>query len=151
MNMRKYIFILISLLLFSCCIKRKSQDNTFYMYVSLGGDVRSGKDYIKCWIDDSLLFSGVYRDKYNANVIEYMGDYLGMELPCFNKSNKDSVKIKLRLISLDSLLFEGKKIIDTTFSYQITNIPGIAITCRPGSSILIWDTLRTPDYFEYIY
>lgn len=149
--MRKCIFILISLLLFSCCIGRKSRDNTFYMYISLGGDIRSGKDYVECWIDDSLLFRGLYIDKYNADIFEYMGDYLGMELPRFNKLNKDSAKFKLRLISLDSLLFAGKRIIDTTFIYQINNIPGIAITCRPDNKFLIWDTLRTPDYFEYIY
>lgn len=65
----------------------------------------------------------------------------------FDKSGYDSLKIRIRVMSLDTVLYRGKKTIDSTFRYRIDNIPNIVISCSSNGGILLWDTLHTPDYF----
>ena len=70
-----------------------------------------------------------------------------VEITRFDKSGYDSLKIKIRVTSLDTVLYCGKRVIDSTFRYRIDNIPNIVISCSSNGGILLWDTLRTPDYF----
>ncbi len=154
------IFFIIFLGLLSCSVNHKLSDESFYINVDLGGYERDGKDFIQCWINDSLVFSDKYVDKYGSipwedMTIEQMGEYSKTEIVNIDKTGIDSIKIRLQVISLDTILFAGKeRIIDTTFHYQVDNIPGIIITIINDNELthfLVWDTLRTPDYFEYEY
>lgn len=73
-----------------------------------------------------------------------------LRLPFDNQKVKENyaiLKIKIRVTSLDTVLYRGKRVIDSTFRYRIDNIPSIVIACRANSGITLWDTLRTPDYF----
>lgn len=147
--MKKVIFIFLGcILLFSFCTKRKKElnKNPFYILVNLFDNSRSGKDYIKLWINDSLFFSGSYFTNFSEKNID---DIWGMEVASFDKQDKDSIKIKLRLISLDTIFFSGKKIVDTTFYYKIENIPGISITDpRETGHFSVFDTLNAPTYWR---
>ena len=149
--MRRCIFTFMSLfLLLTGCIHSIPQDS-FVIRVDTGYGERNGKDYIKCWIDDSLFFEGTYINRFNDITLEHFEDCYGMEVARFNKKNRDSAKIKIRVISLDTVLYVGKKVIDTTFLYQINNIPEVVVSCTPSGGFLLWDTLRTNDYFYYEY
>ncbi|MFV0545410.1 MAG: hypothetical protein ACK5ND_04300 [Bacteroides sp.] len=147
--MKKVIFISLGcILLFSFCSKREkeSDENSFYILVNLLDNSRSGKDYVKLRVNDSLLFSGSYFTDLSEENID---DIWGMEVASFNKQNKDSIKIKLRLISLDTVLFSQRKIVDTTFYYKIKDIPGISITDPRGTGhFSVFDTLNAPAYWR---
>ena len=119
MKTRIFIFIIILAMLVAC-IGHLDSENDFMIRVGTGFKERTGKDYIQCWVNDSLVF---------------------------NKSGYDSLKIKIRVTSLDTVLYCGKRVIDSTFRYRIDNIPNIVISCSSNGGILLWDTLRTPDYF----
>ena len=114
MKTRIFIFIIMLAMLVGC-IDHSISKNDFMIRVDTGYKERTGKDYIQCWVNDSLVFNGL--------------------------------KIKIRVSSLDSVLYRGKRVIDSTFRYRIDNIPSIVIACRANSGITLWDTLRTPDYF----
>ncbi len=147
--MKKIIFILLGcILLFSFCSKREkeSNKNSFFILVNLFDNSRSGKDYVKIWVNDSLLFSGSYFTNFSDENIE--GTW-GMRVATFDKKDKDSIKIKLRLISLDTILFSRKRIVDTTFYYKIRDIPGISITDpRETGRFSVFDTLNAPAYWR---
>ena len=117
MKTRIFIFVTIFTVLMGC-VEHSIPKNDFMILVSTGFKERTGKDYIKCWVNDSLVFKGMYINK-----------------------------IKIRVIALDTVLYRGKRVIDSTFRYRIDNIPNIAISCSSSAGILLWDTLRTPDYF----
>lgn len=107
--MKRLLFILIgsSLLLLSCSKKEgESNKNSFFILVNLSDNSRSGKDYVKLWVNDSLLFSGSYFTNFSEVNVD---DIWGMKVASFNKQDKDSIKIKLRLISLDTVLFRKEK------------------------------------------
>ena len=147
MKTRVFIFMVILTMLIGC-INDSIPEDRFTIQVDTGYKERTGKDYIKCWINDSLVFAGRYVNKSDdKKLIYYEDDWLGMEVAHFDKSGRDSVKIKVRVISLDTVLYRGKKVIDSTFKYRIDNIPGIVISCSANGGIMLWDTLRTPDYF----
>jgi hypothetical protein len=50
-----------------------------------------------------------------------------MQVAIFEKEGRDSVKIRIRAIALDSVLFGDKRVMDSTFHYRIDNIPGMTI------------------------
>ena len=125
MKTRIFIFIIMLAMLVGC-IDHSISKNDFMIRVDTGYKERTGKDYIQCWVNE---------------------DWLGMEITRFDKSGYDSLKIKIRVTSLDTVLYRGKRVIDSTFRYRIDNIPSIVIACRANSGITLWDTLRTPDYF----
>ena len=102
MKTRIFIFIIILAMLVAC-IGHLDSENDFMIRVGTGFKERTGKDYIQCWVNDSLVFNTV--------------------------------------------LYRGKRVIDSTFRYRIDNIPNIVISCSSNGGILLWDTLRTPDYF----
>lgn len=139
------------LLLAGCMNNSLSSNSLFTIRVNTVYYDRSGKDYIKCWVNDSLFFEGTYINRFNEITLEHFEDCLGMEVARFNRENKDSAKIKICVTSLDTVLYVGRKVIDTTFTYRINNIPEIVISCGPNRGFQLWDTLRTPDYFYYEY
>ena len=148
--MKRILFILIgsSLLLLLSCSKKEgeSNKNSFFILVNLSDNSRSGKDYVKLWVNDSLLFSGSYFTDFSEVNVD---DIWGMKVASFNKQDKDSIKIKLRLISLDTVLFSQRKIVDTTFYYKIIDIPGISITDpRETGHFSVFDTLNAPTYWR---
>jgi hypothetical protein len=68
-KMKRLLFILIgsSLLLLSCSKKEgESNKNSFFILVNLSDNSRSGKDYVKLWVNDSLLFSGSYFTDFSS-------------------------------------------------------------------------------------
>ena len=146
MKTRIFIFVTIFTVLMGC-VEHSIPKNDFMILVSTGFKERTGKDYIKCWVNDSLVFKGMYINKTNDQELIYYEDWIGMEVACFDKSEYDSLKIKIRVIALDTVLYRGKRVIDSTFRYRIDNIPNIAISCSSSAGILLWDTLRTPVYF----
>lgn len=146
--MRNFIFILIYTLLFLGCAKNQQQEKLLITVTSLNNNYtdREGKDYIKCWVDDSLLFSGVYKPIYDS----LLDSYLGTTVAETSKSNRDSVKIRIRLIALDSLLFAEKAIVDTSFIYRVNNISIMTIVAlRPFKGFDIYDPISCPAAFEY--
>ena len=152
--MKRGIFIFLGiLLLLTCCVSEVSKHDRFSIRVSClynGYQGRNGKDYIKLWVNDSLLFSGVYLNRFNDTILDYSDDVLGMEVASFDKK-EDSIKIRVRIISLDSVLFyNNRHAVDTTFTYRIDNIPDIIISgARYYNEFAIFDTLRTPDRYDY--
>lgn len=152
--MRKNIFILLgSILLLTCCTEKGVKKNHFYILVHCANeswDDRTNKDYIRLWVDDSLMFDGIYYTNYIDSTQTNIDDVWGMKVARIDKSNRDSIKIRLRLVSLDSVSFAGKHAMDTTFSYRIDNIPGMAITDSERRGFFsVRDTISTPWYWVY--
>lgn len=152
--MKKGIFIFLGiLLLLACCVQRTPKYDQFSIFVLdiyEGYQGRNGNDYIKLWVNDSLLFSGVYYNRFNEETLDYFDEFLGMEVASFDKK-EDSIKIRVRIISLDSVLFyNDRHAVDTSFTYRIDNIPEMTITkTRHSNNFLIYDTLRTPERYYY--
>ena len=152
--MKRGIFIFLGiLLLLTCCVSEVSKHDRFSISVlsrKKGYQDRNGNDYIKLWVNDSLLFSGVYYNRFNEETLDYFDEFLGMEVASFDKK-EDSIKIRVRIISLDSVLFyNGRHAVDTSFTYRIDNIPEMTITkTRYSNKFLIYDTLRTPERYYY--
>jgi len=146
MKTRVFIFITI-FAMWMGCVNHSIPKNDFIIRVDTGYKERTGKDYIQCWVNDSLVFNGLYVNKTDDQILDYHEDWLGMEIAHFDKSGYDSLKINIRITSLDTVLYRGKRVIDSTFLYRIDNIPNIVISCSSSAGILLWDTLRTPDYF----
>ena len=73
-----------------------------------------------------------------------------MKVATIHKFNRDSVKIRVRLVSLDSILFAGHRAVDTTFRYRIDNIPYMNINFyREQDSFRIMDPIRTPGAYVF--
>lgn len=138
-------------LLFLCCTKSNIKKESFFILVKCENrswNDRNNEDYIKLWVNDSLLFAGTYYTNYVDSTQSKMDNALGMQVASIDKTNKDSIKIRILLVSLDSILFANKRVMDTTFFYRIDNIPGIAIsdTWRRGY-FSIFDTIAAPIYW----
>ena len=146
MKTRIFIFIVIFTMLIGC-INDSIPKNSFTIRVRTGFKERTGKDYIECWINDSLVFRGLYVNKTDDQILDYHDDWLGMKIASFNKNEYDSIKVKIRVTSLDTVLYCGKKMIDSTFKYRIDSIPSIVIACDTDFGIILVDTLKMPDYF----
>lgn len=125
MKTRIFIFIIMLAMLVGC-IDHSISKNDFMIRVDTGYKERTGKDYIQCWVNDSLVFNGLYVNKTDDQILDYHEDWLGMEITRFDKSGYDSLKIKIRVTSLDTVLYRGKRVIDSTFRYRIDNIPSHA-------------------------
>ncbi|WP_321333064.1 hypothetical protein [uncultured Bacteroides sp.] len=148
--MKKLVFLLLSAIFLSCCsrTKMKPEKDSFFIRVNLVYNDRSGKDYIKLWVNDSLLFKKSYFTNYTEENID---DIWGMRVANLRKKkNEDSIRIAIRLIALDDQLFSGKRVIDTTFKYRIDNIPGIVISyARVVGHFNVFDTINAPEYWYY--
>lgn len=146
--MKTRIFIFLSLLaLLAGCLERSIPSNDFIIRVFTDFKERTGKDSVQCWVNDTLVFDSLYVNMSDDQNLIYYDDWLGMEVASFDKKGYDSIKIRIRVTSLDTVLYCGRRTIDSTFRYRIDNIPSIVISCDPNVGILLWDTLRTPDYF----
>lgn len=78
--------------------------------------------------NDTLLFNNTYYTNYIESTMTNTDDAVkGMHLVDVEKKNRDSLKIRIRVISLDSILFGNKRVLDSTFHYRIDNIPGMTI------------------------
>lgn len=126
----KRIFIFIAvLLLLSCCVYEEKDTFTIYAsFILEEVNDRNGEDYIKLWVNDTLLFSGTYYTNYVESTMTNLDDAVcGMRLADIERYNRDSLKIRIRAVSLDSVLFGDKRVMDSTFRYRIDNIPGMTI------------------------
>ncbi len=150
MKTRIFIFMVMFMMIVGC-VSHSTLNENFIIFLSTGYKERTTKDYIECWINDSLVFRGLYVNKtdYEKMMGDYYGDWIGMKIANFDKNGYDSIKVKIRVTSLDTVLYCGKKMIDSTFKYQIDNLPFLAISCDADGGIMLWDTLRTPDYFYF--
>ena len=59
MKTRIFIFIIMLAMLVGC-IDHSISKNDFMIRVDTGYKERTGKDYIQCWVNDSLVFNGLY-------------------------------------------------------------------------------------------
>ncbi len=62
------------------CIDHSISKNDFMIRVDTGYKERTGKDYIQCWVNDSLVFNGLYVNKTDDQILDYHEDWLGMEI-----------------------------------------------------------------------
>jgi hypothetical protein len=150
--MKKLILLLLGGMLLSFCSRTDMKSKkSFFILVNLWSNDRSGKDYIKLWVDDSLLFKGPYYTNYIEETEENIDDVWGMEVASLIKQNyRDSIRIAIKIIALDDQLFSGKRVIDTTFKYRTDNIPGIAISYpREIGHFNVFDTINAPGYWQY--
>ena len=147
--MKKTFFIIMCLcVLIGSCGKKDTQKSCFVTVESYAErynlSKRDSKDYIKFWINDSLYFSGLYRTSYDSVWDTYFGTDVANFVP-----QTDSVKMRIRIISLDSVLFGNKRIIDTVFHYKVKDIPAmIIVTVRPYENFSVFDFVNHPGCFE---
>lgn len=125
--MRKILLFLGLFFCFSCCVQ-KQEDTLLIQVKCRNRNVfdRNGEDYIKLWINDTLMFRGVYQ----VNTKDSIDAFYGMPVAVINKFNRDSLKIRIRITSLDSVLFGKKQVIDSVFYYPIDSIPELVISDR---------------------
>lgn len=125
--MRKILLFLGLFFCFSCCVQ-KQEDTLLIQVKCRNRNVfdRNGEDYIKLWINDTLKFRGVYQ----VNTKDSIDAFYGMPVAVINKFNRDSLKIRIRITSLDSVLFGKKQVIDSVFYYPIDSIPELVISDR---------------------
>lgn len=158
--MKKCIFIiLVGFLLVSCQSTPKEDflsivvDSPYDNWRSNNWNGRNGKDYIKLWLNDSLIFSGLYFTEYNdtlPGVLVHpkdLKDILGMTIAVLNKKElnyKDSLKARLRFVSLDGLPNERPVFIDSTFIfYPIDSISSLLFLVHPDE-----EEFRGYDYYH---
>jgi lipoprotein len=127
--MKKILIFITVLLLLSCCAHEEKDVFSIYAnFVNRKPNDRNGEDYIKLWVNDTLLFNNTYYTNYIESTMTNTDDAVkGMHLVDVEKKNRDSLKIRIRVISLDSILFGNKRVWDSTFHYRIDNIPGMTI------------------------
>ena len=127
--MKKILIFITVLLLLSCCAHEGKDVFSIYVnFVNRKPNDRNGEDYIKLWVNDTLLFSDTYYTNCVESTMTNMMDAArGMHLADIEKKNRDSLKIRIRAISLDSILFGNKRVLDSTFYYRIDRIPGMVI------------------------
>lgn len=127
--MKKILIFIAVLLLLSCCAHEEKDVFSIYIYcMNRKPNDRNGADYIKLWVNDTLLFGDTYYTNYIESTQTNINDVVkGMHLVDIKKKNRDSLKIRVRAISLDSILFGNKRVLDSTFYYRIDNIPGMTI------------------------
>lgn len=146
--MKKCIFIPLLVALTCCAPEKCNQEECFIVDLECSYKTatdRNGKDYVLCWVNDSLMFSGFYTTTHDSR---YFMD-CGPDIAKFDKTGLDSVKIKICLLSTDSVLFAGQKAVDTTFFYRIDNIPRISIVAfRPFKQFDVFDPVTCPGAFE---
>lgn len=148
--MKKIILFIGTFLLFSFCTESNIHKDVLCLFVRNCNNEfndRNGLDYIKLWINDTLMFSGTYQTNFSGSIDSPLKeDAMGMEIANIDKVNKDSIKIKIRLITLDSILFNGKSVVDTTFHYRINNISSLCIDYwRYIHYFRIFDPVKDPN------
>lgn len=137
------MFVITIFLLLFACQSKPSKDLLSIVINSPSKEWngRNDKDYIKLWLNDSLIFSDTYFTEYNDTLSdrfvppEKIKDLLGMTIAELNKkkqSYKDSLKVRLRLVTLDGLPGENPIVIDSTFFFHpIDSISSILFLVYP--------------------
>lgn len=127
--MKKILIFITILLLLSCCAHEEKDVFSIYVHCMYKEpNDRNGEDYIKLWVNDTLLFSDTYYTNCVESTMTNMMDAIrGMHIADIDKKNRDSLKIRIRVISLDSILFGNKRVMDSSFHYRIDSIPGMTI------------------------
>lgn len=69
----------------------KSPKDSFFILVNLWSNDRSEKDYIKLWVNDSLLFKGPYFTNYIEETKDNIDDVWGMEVATLSKKTMGTV------------------------------------------------------------
>ena len=150
-HMRNILFI-IGLFLLLGCTKGHKHEDLFEITVSSWKDKlndRNGADYVKLWVNDTLLFSDTFHVRYDYN-IRVTWSYFRMKIATICKSKRDSIKLRIRFITLDSVLFGSRHAVDTTFRYRIDNTPYMNINFyREQDSFRIMDPIRTPGAYVF--
>lgn len=150
--MRKILFFVGALLFLVACAKSNNKgedsvDITVSSWNHISND-RNGEDYVKLWVNDTLLFSDTFHVEYIDSIQDTWLDYK-MKVATIHKFNRDSVKIRVRLVSLDSILFAGHHAVDTTFRYRIDNIPYMNIDYfRQLSYFRTWNPITDPQFYR---
>ena len=109
---------------------------------------RNGEDYVRLWVNDTLLFSDTFHVDYVLSLRETWYDFR-MKVATVPKMNRDSIKIRIKLISLDSILFAGRYFVDTTFRYRIDNISCLVISrYRKFNNFHLIDPVKNPMAFQ---
>lgn len=149
--MRNVLFI-IGLFLLLGCTKGHKHEDLFEITVSSWKDKlndRNGADYVKLWVNDTLLFIDTFHVRYNYSIRETRS-YFRMETATLHKMNRDSIKLRIRFITLDSVLFGSRHAVDTIFRYRIDNIPYMNIDFyRQLNYFRIMDPIRTPGAYVF--
>ncbi|WP_321481048.1 hypothetical protein [uncultured Bacteroides sp.] len=89
--MKKLVFLLLSGIFLSCCSRAnmKPEKDSFFILVNLSlSNERNKKDYIKLWVNDSLLFKGPYLVNYMKGDEDAIGDVWGMEVANLSKKKE---------------------------------------------------------------
>ena len=149
--MRKLLFVIVAVLLLLACTKGNRSEDSVGISVSSWNHVsndRNGEDYVRLWVNDTLLFSDTFHVEYIDSIQDTWLDY-NMKVATIHKFNRDSVKIRIRLVSLDSILFAGHHAVDTTFRYRIDNIPYMNIDYfRQLSYFRTWNPVTDPQFYR---
>lgn len=157
---KNIIVIATSFLLFAC--QSKPSEELLSIVInspSKEWNGRNDKDYIKLWLNDSLIFSGTYFTEYNDTLPdrfvppEKIKDLLGMTIAELNKKKqnyKDSLKVRLRLVTLDDLPDENPIVIDSTFFFHpIDSISSILFLVYPYEKEFCgYDYYHDPERWE---
>lgn len=150
-EMRKLLFVVVALFLLLACAKNNRIEDSVDITVSSWDHIfndRNGEDYVRLWVNDTLLFSDTFHVNYVDSIRETWYE-INMKVATIHKFNRDSVKIRVRLVSLDSILFAGHHAVDTTFRYRIDNIPYMNIDYfRQLSYFRTWNPVTDPQFYQ---
>ena len=142
--------------------QQKSQEEPLSIIVtspSENWNGRNGQDYIKLWLNDSLIFSGVYFTQFNDTLLDVpkyfdeIKDFWGMNVALLSKKDikcRDSLKVRLRLVTLDGMPNEVPISIDSTFFfYPIDSIFDIMfLVDRCKGEFRGYDYYHNPERWE---
>ena len=149
--MRKILYLIGIFIFVSACIQNNKEESSVEILMNTWNhkfNDRNGQDYIKLWVNDTLLFSDTFHIDYVDSIEKTWLDFR-MKLATIHKANRDSVKIRIRLISLDSVLFAGRHAVDTTFNYRIENISCLVISrYRKFNNFHLIDPVKNPMAFQ---
>ena len=110
---------------------------------------RNGEDYVRLWVNDTLLFSDTFHIDYVDSLPETWHN-IEMKVATIPKVKQDSVRIRVRLIALDSILFAGKYAVDTIFFYRIDRIPYMNIDYyRELNYFRVMNPIDNPEFWTY--
>ena len=148
--MKYLILIFISILfILSCSTKKCSQYCHIVLehYVDGELDSRIDKDSVKCWINDTLVFNDVYKVNFDT----FWNTFMPQDLVQI-KYSINEVKFRIKLVSLDSVMFNNEQVADTTFFIKTDGIPAIKVLyVREYPGFQIFDIVHNPEYFELEY
>lgn len=125
--MKQYIYIFITVFLVQAC-QSQPQEELLSIIINSPSEKWNGRneqDYIKLWLNDSLVFSGTYYTQFNDTLsdsfVPRVKDRWGMTVASLNKKTMkycDTLKVRLRLVTLDGMPNERPICVDSTFFFH---------------------------------